>query len=225
MREIVLDTETTGLSPADGHRLIEIGVLELMDRIPTGRELHLYIHPERDVPEAATAVHGIRLADLEGKPVFAAIADQVLAFLADDPIVAHNADFDIGFLNAELARAGKPTLAADRAIDTVAIARRQFPGAKASLDALCQRFGIDLSVRAVHGAIVDARLLAQVYVELTGGRQRGLGLDTGRDVPAPTITSAPRRYRAPRPHAPSPEELAAHAAFLDGMANPLWRRA
>lgn len=224
MREVVLDTETTGLDPAAGHRVIEIGCLELINRIATGATMHRYVQPERDVPEEAVRIHGITAEKLTGEPVFAAVADELLDFLGDSSVVAHNAQFDIGFLNAELERAGRPLIAASRAIDTVAIARRKFPGAAASLDALCKRFGIDNSARVRHGALLDAELLADVYVELVGGRQPGLALTVGATRARTAAAAATTVVRPPRPHAPTAAEIAAHEAFLACMEDPIWRQ-
>ena len=177
MREIVLDTETTGINPCDGHRIIEIGALELIHHLPTGRKLHLYINPERDIDHGAVAVHGITLDFLADKPVFADIADEFLAFIGSDPMVIHNASFDMAFINAELARLNRPKLTMDQSIDTLAMARKKFPGAQANLDALCRRFEIENTHRDLHGALVDADLLASVYIELLGGRQPDLSFD------------------------------------------------
>ena len=178
MREIALDTETTGISPRDGHRIIEIGALELMHHLPTGRKLHLYINPEREIDDGAVAVHGITSDFLADKPVFADIVDEFLAFVGDDPMVIHNASFDMGFINAELKRLDRPVLPMAQSIDTLMMARKKFPGAQANLDALCRRFEIDNSHRDLHGALVDADLLAAVYIELLGGRQPGLSLES-----------------------------------------------
>jgi len=178
MREIALDTETTGISPRHGHRIIEIGALELMHHVPTGRKLHLYINPERDIDEGAVAVHGITSEFLADKPVFADIVDEFLAFIGDDPLVIHNASFDMSFINAELKRLNRPVLPMSQSIDTLMMARKKFPGAQANLDALCRRFEIDNTHRDLHGALIDADLLAGVYIELLGGRQPGLLLDT-----------------------------------------------
>ena len=176
MREIVLDTETTGLDPAKGDRIVEIGAVEIVDRIATGRIYHVLIDPERDMPEEAFRVHGHSAESLRGKPVFASVASDFLSFVGDDPLVIHNAEFDTRFLNAELARLGGAALAAERIVDTLAIARRKHPGAPASLDALCDRYRIDRSRRVKHGALLDAEILVEVYCELMGGRQRSLGL-------------------------------------------------
>ena len=187
MREIVLDTETTGISPRDGHRIIEIGALELMHHLPTGRSLHLYINPERDIDEGAIAVHGITLDFLADKPVFADVAEEFLAFISSDPLVIHNASFDMAFINAELIRVDRPVLAINQSIDTLALARKKFPGAQANLDALCRRFEIDNTHRTLHGALLDADLLARVYIELLGGRQPGLLLDADQNSRSRTL--------------------------------------
>ena len=235
MREIALDTETTGISPLDGHRVIEIGALELMHHLPTGRKLHLYINPEREIDDGAVAVHGITSDFLADKPVFADIVDEFLAFVGDDPMVIHNASFDMGFLNAELKRLDLPALPMAQSIDTLMMARKKFPGAQANLDALCRRFEIDNSHRDLHGALVDADLLASVYVELLGGRQPGLslGVDT-KNAPAEVainaehassmlqVDSDKKPVRPIRPHAPSAEETAAHDAFLAKLKDPIW---
>lgn len=227
MREIVLDTETTGLDPLKGDRVVEIGGVELVNLVPTGRTLHLYINPERPMPEEARRVHGLDDAFLADKPVFAQIVEEMLSFFGDARLVIHNAEFDMRFLNAELTRLGFPAMPMSRSLDTLAIARRRFPGAQATLDALCRRFGIDNSNRTLHGALLDAELLADVYLELMGGRQPGLGLDAkaagaGGVGESGGAVPADRPVRPPRPHAPSAEELAAHRAFLDKISNPIW---
>ena len=235
MREIVLDTETTGISPRDGHRIIEIGALELMHHLPTGKTLHIYINPERDIDDGAVAVHGLTSTFLSDKPLFAEIVDEFLSFIGDAPLVIHNASFDMGFINAELDKIQRPPLLMDRAIDTLAMARKKFPGAQANLDALCRRFEIDNSHRDLHGALVDADLLANVYVELLGGRQPGLslGADTKNALAAAAINaehassmlqvdSDKKPARPIRPHAPSAEETAAHDAFLAKLKDPIW---
>ncbi len=225
MREIVLDTETTGLDPATGHRIVEIGALELHHHLPTGREYHTYLDPEREMPEEAFAVHGLSDDFLAGKAKFADAADALLEFIGDAPLVIHNAEFDLRFLNAELERIGRPPLDAGRVVDTLLVARQKFPGARASLDALCQRFEIDLSMRDKHGALIDSHLLAAVYLELVGGRQPGfeLAADTGRPADA---ASAERAPRAPRRHlpgaAPTEAERAAHREFLNKIDDPIW---
>jgi DNA polymerase III subunit epsilon len=227
MREIVFDTETTGLSPHDGHRLVEIGCVEIVNRCETGRTFHAYINPERSMPSEAEQVHGLSETFLSDKPCFHAVVDDLIAFVGDSPLVAHNATFDFAFLNWELENCGRPPVAASRMVDTWAIARTRHPGAKHSLDALCIRYGVDRSQRVKHGALLDAELLAQVYVELTGGRQIGFSLGT-MPLRADTIQVAAepirRPVRAPRPHAPSSEELAAHAAFIQTLSDPLWAR-
>lgn len=222
MREIVLDTETTGLDPKSGHRIVEIGCIELINHVATERSYWQYVNPERDMPEEAFAVHGLSGEFLAKHPAFAAIADDFLAFIEDAPLVIHNAEFDLGFINAELKRLGRPTLEPERAIDTVRLARRKFPGAPTNLDALCKRFQIDNSDRALHGALKDARLLADVYLELIGGRQPGLQL-AGDKAAAGAAAKAPRARREPRPHAATPEELEAHAAFLKKLSEPVWQ--
>ncbi len=222
MREVVLDTETTGLEPEAGHRVVEIGAVELVHRMPTGRTYHQYLDPERDVPPEAERVHGLTRAFLSRFPTFPEIADDFLAFLADSPLVIHNAGFDLRFLNAELARCGRPPLDPSRAVDTLVLAQRRFPGQSNSLEALCRRLGVDDSKRGLHGALLDAQLLAEVYVLLVGGRQPTLALEPAAN--APQRAALQRRYRPPRPHAPSEAELAAHAAFLREIDNPLWLR-
>lgn len=224
MREIVLDTETTGLDPAAGHRLVEIACLEMNNGLPTGRYWQCYINPERDMPEEAFRVHGLSEDFLSAHPVFADVAEDFLAFIDQAALVIHNAEFDMKFLNAELERLGRPSLAPPQVIDTVRLARQRFPGAPASLDALCRRFGIDNTARELHGALLDARLLAEVYVELTGGRQSGLALADESSPRAGGAAPSSRPVRLPRPHAPSPEELAAHAAFLETLTDPIWTR-
>jgi DNA polymerase-3 subunit epsilon len=232
MREIVLDTETTGLEPAEGHRVVEIGAVELWNHVPTGRTFHQYINPERPMPPEAFAVHGLGDDFLRDKPRFAAIADAFLEFIGTDGrLVIHNAAFDMKFLNAELSRAGFQEIRNDRAIDTVAIARRRFPGSPASLDALCRRFGVDNTRREKHGALLDSEILAEVYLELIGGRQPGFGLsdDTGRTA-MPTTAGDPRSGPATARPATLPprvtaEETAAHAAFVETLGtDAIWSR-
>lgn len=217
-REIVLDTETTGLDPLTGDRLVEIGCVELVNHLPTGEIFHRYINPERDVPEEAFKVHGLSREFLAQHGIFAEVVEDFLAFIGDAPLVIHNAEFDMKFINAELARLGFKAIPMARTIDTVQIARRRFPGAQANLDALCRRFGIDNSSRTKHGALLDAELLAEVYLELAGGRQPGLELAAQSAARQRTIAGTPaveRVARPPRPHAPSEEERAAHAAFIE----------
>ena len=227
MREIVFDTETTGLNPAGGDRIVEIGCIEIHNRVETGRHFHAYFNPDRDMPSEAEAVHGLTTAFLSDKPRFSDKAEELLEFLGDSPLVAHNASFDFGFLNFELEHCGRPAVCMSRMVDTLALARSRHPGAKHSLDALCMRFGIDRSHRVKHGALLDAQLLAQVYVELTGGRQIGLGLvaDTATiGVPQAAGPIIVREPRPPRPHAPLAEELERHRAFIAKLVNPLWER-
>lgn len=223
MREVVLDTETTGLDPASGHRIVEIGAVELVNHIPSGKRFQRYLNPERDMPEDAERVHGLTQAFLADHRRFAEEADTMLAFIGDAKLVMHNATFDLGFLNAELERIDRPPIPVAQTVDTLALARRKYPGAPASLDALCKRFGIDRSAREKHGALIDAELLTEVYLELIGGRQPGLELQ--RAVQAPGAAPAPgaARARTPRPHAPSEAEAQAHAAFVATLKNPIWR--
>jgi DNA polymerase-3 subunit epsilon len=226
MREIIFDTETTGLDPRTGDRLVEIGCIELVNRTESGRVFHAYFNPERDMPAAAEAVHGLSMQFLSDKPLFAERVDELMAFLGDAPLVAHNAPFDFGFVNAELARMGRTPLSPDRMIDTVALARRLHPGAKHSLDALCVRYGIDRSHRIKHGALLDAELLAHLYIEMTGGRQIGLSLAreaSAAAVESPlTPASAGRPFREPRPHAARADELVRHEDFVRTLKGPLW---
>ena len=223
MREVVLDTETTGIDPAAGHRIVEIGAVELVNHIPSGRRFQRYLNPERDMPQDAERVHGLTRAFLAKHRRFAQEADEVLAFIGEAKLVMHNAPFDLGFLNAELERIHRSPIPVERTVDTLTIARRKYPGAPASLDALCRRFGIDRSMREKHGALLDAELLTEVYLELTGGRQPGLALQ--RAVPSSNAAPAPRADRAarpPRPHAPTEAEAAAHAAFVATLKDPIW---
>jgi DNA polymerase-3 subunit epsilon len=232
MREIVFDTETTGLSPLAGARVVELGCVELVNRCETGRTFHAYFNPERSMPSGAEAVHGLSDSFLADKPRFRDRAGELLDFLGDCPLVAHNAGFDFGFLNHELNNCGHPLVCMTRMVDTLQLARSRHPGAKHSLDALCTRFGVDRSVRVKHGALIDAQLLAQCYVELTGGRQIGLTLTdivatpVAGDGTAAGLDTAPIlvEVRPPRAHAPSEEELQAHAHFLSTLANPIWHR-
>lgn len=226
MREIVFDTETTGLDPRTGDRMVEIGCIELVNRVPTGATFHAYFNPDRDMPEGAEAVHGLSATFLSDKPRFRDKCDALLEFIADSPLVAHNAGFDFAFLNAELDLCGLEAVCMSRMIDTVALAKRRHPGAKLSLDALCTRYGIDRSHRVKHGALLDAELLAQVYVELTGGRQIGFALagaqaDDGL-VAVVNFPARERPFREPRPHMPSPEEAARHRAFLANIKGAIW---
>jgi len=225
MREIVLDTETTGLDPLTGHRVVEIGCVELFNHISTGKTFHAYLNPERDMPSEAAMVHGLTEEFLADKPVFAQVVDDFLTFIADTQLIIHNAAFDMNFINAELTRCGYKRLPMDRATDTVMMARKKFPGAPASLDALCKRFGVDLSTRKMHGALLDAQLLAEVYLELRGGRQPDLAIAATESSVAEEIQARAREHRAPRPHAPSDAELAAHETFLAGLKDSHWKRA
>lgn len=225
MREIIFDTETTGLDPLSGDRLVEIGCIEMVNRVVTGNSFHAYFNPQRDMPMEAERVHGLSASFLSDKPLFADRATDLLAFIGDDPLVAHNAQFDFGFLNAELGACGCEPVSLDRMVDTLTLARRRHPGAKHSLDALCTRYGVDRSHRVKHGALLDAELLAQVYVELTGGRQIGLMLAAETSVEMIEVTRfRPRigQFRPARPHAPSAAELERHSVFLATLESPLW---
>ena len=224
MREVVLDTETTGLNPGAGHRIVEIGCVELLHRLPSGRQFRKYLNPERDMPEEARAIHGLTDEFLATQPLFEAVVDEFLEFIGEAPLVIHNAQFDLKFLNAELSRIGRPGIDAARAIDTVAMARQRFPGAQANLDALCRRFEIDNTSRDLHGALLDCQLLAEVYLELCGGRQPGFDLDPARRTAAAGAAAQARNHRPARPHAPSAEESAAHEALIDGLKDPVWRQ-
>lgn len=225
MREIVFDTETTGLSFDAGHRLAEIGCVELVNRVETGRTFHAYLNPERPMPAEAQRIHGLSDAFLSDKPVFASVVHDFLAFIGDDPLVAHNASFDFGFLNGELTQAGLVPVAMDRMVDTLAIARVKHPGSKHSLDALCTRYGIDRSLRTFHGALLDAQLLAQVYVELTGGRQIDLVLRTEEaESAAPAAAIRHAEVRPPRIFDVPAHELDRHASFVADLKDPLWTK-
>lgn len=224
MREIILDTETTGLNPLAGDRLVEIGCVESINHIPTQNHYHVYLNPERDVPDEASRVHGLTTEFLMDKPLFVQEVDNFLTFIEDDPLVIHNASFDMGFLNAELARAGFKTLPMSRAIDTLQIARKKFPGSPASLDALCKRFGVDSSARELHGALLDAELLAEVYLELCGGRQPDLAVDIDERKIVTMLVSADKKFREPRKHEIREEELTAHETFLKKIDNALWTK-
>lgn len=231
MREIIFDTETTGFDAQNGDRMVEIGCIEMIDRIETGNSFHCYYNPERSMPKAAEEVHGLTDIFLSDKKLFADGADELLEFLGDAKLVAHNAQFDFGFINAELQRCGREPVSQFRMIDTLAIAKSKHPGAKLSLDALCSRYGIDRSHRVKHGALLDAELLTQLYIELTGGRQIGLGLadEAKKDEQSlpeqrrsqPTVR---KQFIEPRNHKPSAEELANHKAFVEGIKNPLWAK-
>lgn len=226
MREIVLDTETTGLDPFSGHRVVEIGCVELMGHVPTGNHFHTYLNPERDMPREAENVHGLSAEFLKDKPLFKTVARAFLEFIGDAPLVIHNAGFDLKFLNWELDQLGLPMLDAARAIDTVLIARKMFPGSPANLDALCKRYQIDTSARTKHGALLDAELLADVYLEMKGGRQASLlqkesshhsPLASGAALAFTGHTDIPERH-----FPPSSEELAAHKGMVGKLKNPIW---
>jgi DNA polymerase-3 subunit epsilon len=219
MREIVLDTETTGLDPAEGHRIVEIGAVELFNHLPTGRTYHQYINPERPMPKEAFDVHGLGDDFLRDKPVFANIASAFLGFIADAQLVIHNAAFDMRFINFELQRAGHPVLPTARATDTLAISRQKFPGSPASLDALCRRFGVDNSAREKHGALLDSEILAEVYLELIGGRQPDFVLNTAAQTRSNDAARTGTSWRPPPRPAPlapriTPAEVAAHESFV-----------
>jgi DNA polymerase-3 subunit epsilon len=225
MREIVLDTETTGLDPLDGHRLVEVGCVELVNRIPSGQTFHAYFNPQRNMPAEAFGVHGLSEEFLKDKPFFAEMADDLVAFLGDAPLVIHNAAFDLGFLNAELERAGKPLIARERMVDTLLIARRKHPGGSNRLDDLCVRYSIDNSRRTKHGALLDAELLAEVYVELIGARQAQLILSqastSGQVIGEAIIV---RERTVPLVAVITAEERAAHRAFIATLGeNAIWR--
>jgi len=230
MREIVMDTETTGLDPYEtpAHRIVEIGGVELWNQVPTGKTYHQYINPERDMPAEAFAVHGIGEDFLADKPLFAQIADEFLTFVGDARLVIHNASFDMRFLNAELKWASKPTLPDEQALDTLKIARRKFPGSPASLDALCRRFGIDNSNRTLHGALLDSEILADVYLELTGGRQPDFALGAGPDKKSAGEGDAawrPTPRPSPLPSRITEEERAAHQGFISELGDgAVWKR-
>lgn len=221
-RSVLFDTETTGLDPLTGDRVIEVACIELQRDLPTGRVFHRLVDPERDIPPEASRVHGLVRADLVGKPRFAEIAAELLEFMGDAPLVAHNAPFDFGFLDAEFARVKLPALDRTRMVDTLAMAKTRFPGLPNSLDALCRRFDIDLSDRTSHNALLDCRLLAEVYVELTGGRQRGLMLADDEEDRAPTVSYTMTGPRTVRLVVPDAAALARHAAFVARLKEPLW---
>ncbi len=221
-REIVLDTETTGLDPFSGHRIVEIGCIEVMGGIRTGNHFHAYLNPERDMPEEAFRVHGLSTVFLKDKPVFSQKVDEFLEFIKEDTLVIHNAGFDMRFINWELENLGFKPIPMTRATDTVMMARRKFPGAPASLDALCKRFEIDLGARTKHGALLDAELLSDVYLELLGGRQVTLALDANAQGGGSVEVTVTRTFIEPRSFPIPPEELEAHNALLAKLKNPLW---
>lgn len=220
MREIVFDTETTGLDPFSGDRVVEIGCVELINRIPTGHSFHRYLNPERDMPRAAFEVHGLSAEFLSDKPLFAEVAADFLEFIADAVMVAHNAPFDVRFLNAELEKVGGPLIDNERVMDTLALARQKFPGQQNNLDALCKRLGVDNSRRDKHGALLDSEILAEVYLELTGGRQAMF--DLAEAVAAGGTPIAERQVEPARAHSATAEEEAAHAAFIAQIEDPIW---
>jgi len=233
MREIIFDTETTGLSPKDGDRIIEIGAIEMIDRFPTGRTFHHYLHPgDRPIHPDAQAVHGISIDDLKGKPGFADILSEFEEFFGEGKLVAHNANFDIGFFNAELKRVGRKSIDSERIVDTLVMAKRKFPGQRNSLDALCQRFGISNAHRTLHGALLDSELLLDVYLELTGGRQGGLGLDVQAETAEASdrleedfIATPLRKRPSPLPPRLTEEERQAHEAFVEKIGETaIWHR-
>lgn len=221
MREVVLDTETTGMDPSED-RIVEVGCVELVNHIPSGRTFQRYLDPERAMPAEAERIHGLTEAFLSNHRRFAEEADALLGFLGDAKLVIHNAGFDLGFLNAELERIEHAPLPPGRAVDTLILARRKFPGAPASLDALCKRFGIDRSMRTRHGALLDAELLTEVYLELIGGRQPALGLARSLPTLAADSASPAARARERPSHRPTPEEEEAHAAFVATLKDPIW---
>jgi DNA polymerase-3 subunit epsilon len=229
VREIILDTETTGLDPAKGDRIVEIGAVELLNHLPTGRTFHVYINPERDMPKEAEAVHGLSSTFLKDKPVFASIAQDFLEFLAEDVLIIHNASFDMAFINAELGFLQMPSIPPERVVDTLHIARQKHPGAANSLDALCRRYGIDNSRRTKHGALLDSELLAEVYLELIGGRQTALILEASVTRRAATMVAAQQisyQRPAPLPSRLTDEERAAHSAFVADLGeHALWKLA
>jgi DNA polymerase-3 subunit epsilon len=220
MREVVLDTETTGLSARDGDRVVEIGCVELINLVPTGEFYQTYVNPQRDMPIAAFKVHGLSVEFLQDHPTFSEVVDRFMDFVSDSQLVIHNAQFDRGFLNAELERLGKPELK-NNFVDTVSMARKKFPGTHANLDALCRRFGVDNAAREKHGALLDAELLSEVYIELSGGRQPGLHLNI--DDTKVVSTHGSSRLRPARKFVPEEGELVAHEMFLDTIKKPIWR--
>lgn len=222
MRQIILDTETTGLEPGQGDRVIEVAAVELVNLLPTGATFHRLVDPERDIPAEATRVHGFTNGDLAGKPKFPEIVDELIAFLGDSPIIAHNAPFDFGFLDAEFTRAGRPKLDRARMVDSLAIAKERYPGMPNSLDALCRRLGVDNSMRGSHNAILDCTLLAQVYLELMGGKQPGLELASSLGKAGPALAAEAVAW-TPRPILVPEDRATAHAAFVaKKVKDALW---
>ncbi len=227
MREVVLDTETTGLDVLAGHRIVEIGCVELVNHVPTGQTFQRYLNPDRANEREAFEVHGLSDNFLSRQMRFREIADDLMDFLTDSPLIIHNAAFDLGFLNFELEQAGHPRISGERVVDSLELARRTFPGQANSLDALMRRFEIDATARTHHGALLDAELLAKVYLELKGGRQQGLGFGPAVDDQAVAVedeADTETTVRDARPHEPTAQELAAHEAFLDNLNDPIWRR-
>lgn len=225
--EIVLDTETTGMDPEDGHRILEIGCVELVNHLPSGKTLQLYINPERDVPAEAVAVHGLDNKFLDDKPVFAEVYQEFLDFIGDGKLIIHNAEFDMKFINWELKQVGHQPIPWPRVVDTLGMARKKFPGSPANLDALCRRFDIDNTERTYHGALLDSELLSEVYLELLGGRQHGMTLaDDSKNVADDGAGSVKieRPYREPRVFAPTAEEIEAHQKMLEEISDPLWSK-
>lgn len=224
MREIALDTETTGLATEDGHRIVEIGCVEMVNRVRTGEIFHAYINPERSMPEEAFKIHGISNEFLQDKPLFKDVVNDFKSFISNAPLVIHNAGFDMKFINAEFVALGEPMLPMEQAIDTLRMARKKYPGAPASLDALCRRFNIDLSAREKHGALLDAELLAEVYLELTGGSQSSMSLDANKKEESPSQKPIILTPVEPREFSATEEEKAAHKAFIDQyVKNPIWQ--
>lgn len=224
MREIAFDTETTGFKPSEGHRVVEIGCVEMVNRLPTGRTFHSYLNPERDMPAPAFSVHGLSEQFLSDKPKFIEIADSFLEFVGESKLIIHNAEFDMNFINAELFNVKKPAIPNEQSFCTLIHARKKFPGMPASLDALCKRFSIDISARDKHGALLDAELLAKVYLELMGGSQVKMELSSvGAGVVDREVGSAAIKKLSPRAHAASESELSAHAEFLKKIKGSIWQ--
>ena len=219
MREIIFDTETTGLDPSQGHRIIEIGCVELVNLVPTGNVFHKYLNPERDIPAEATRIHGLTEEFLKDHPVFKEIFQEFLDFIGEAPLVAHNAEFDMRFINWELKNIGHQEIPKSRTVDTLQLARSRFPGSPNNLDALCKRLGVDNSNRTKHGALVDSEILAAVYLELKGGKQAGLELVQQKTS---AMVTSQKKVRAPRSFPPSREELEAHGKFISTLKEPLW---
>jgi DNA polymerase-3 subunit epsilon len=227
IKEIVLDTETTGFDPTKGDKIVEIGCVELINHMPSGRTLQLYINPEREIPAEVIAVHGITNEFIADKPIFSQVYTEFLEFIEGGKLVIHNAEFDMKFINYELGQVGHPAISWNNVIDTLGLARKKFPGSPASLDALCKRFGVDNTERTYHGALLDSELLAEVYLELLGGRQHGLGLAAQKaqsEAQTAKGHTEKRARREPRIFAPSPEELAAHEELLEKLKDPLWKQ-